>query len=270
MIRVHSHRGLTFFSMARGLAGVPLYWTGAYYWDGVLLDCGPPATARQLLRTLEGRPLEALLVTHHHEDHMGAAAHILRERGLKPQVHPAAVPLMADGYVQELYRRLAWGRPPRVAADPLGDEVAAGTRRFRVIHTPGHSPDHVCFFEPERGWLFTGDLFLAERLRYLRSDEDLTALIASLDAVCALPLQDVFCAHRGPLRDGPAALRRKRDGLSSLRQRVRELLAQGLPEAEVTRRAVGREGVLTWYSGGRFSARNFVRAVAREGKRPPT
>jgi hypothetical protein len=46
---------------------------------------------------------------------------------------------------------------------------------------------------------------------------------------------------------------------------VRELLTQGVPEAEITRRAVGREGFLAWFSLGRFSARNFVRAVAREG-----
>ena len=69
----------------------------------------------------------------------------------------------------------------------------------------------------------------------------------------------MFCAHRGPVRDGPAALRRKAEGLRTLRERVREMLARGLPEREVTRRAVGPEGFLTWFSRGRFSARNFVR-----------
>jgi glyoxylase-like metal-dependent hydrolase (beta-lactamase superfamily II) len=121
----------------------------------------------------------------------------------------------------------------------------------------------VCLFEPERGWLFTGDLFLAERLKYLRSDEDLVLLIESLERVVRLPLRAVFCAHRGPLADGPAALRRKAEGLAALRDRVRELLAEGLPEAEIARRAVGPEGWLTWASFGRFSARNFVRALSR-------
>jgi glyoxylase-like metal-dependent hydrolase (beta-lactamase superfamily II) len=131
------------------------------------------------------------------------------------------------------------------------------------VATPGHSPDHLCFFEPDRGWLFTGDLFLAERLRFLRADEDLDALISSLETVIRLPVRKVLCAHRGPVRDGPAALRRKADGLRALRERIAELLLQGLPEKEVARRAVGREGLLTWFSRGRFSARNFVRAVAR-------
>lgn len=263
VIRVERYGEIRFFRLARRLLGRPLYWTGAYLVDRVLIDCGPPSTWRELLATLEGEPLEGLLLTHHHEDHTGAAAALLAQRRLRPQVHPLAIPLLGRGYTQELYRRFAWGRPPRVLADPLGGEAVTRHLRFQVLHTPGHSPDHVCLFEAERGWLFTGDLFLAEKLRYLRSDEDVSRLIESLDAVSRLPVRQVWCAHRGLLEDGPAALRRKADGLRSLRERVRDLLAQGLDEAEVTRRAVGPEGFLTWFSRGHFSARNFVRALTR-------
>jgi glyoxylase-like metal-dependent hydrolase (beta-lactamase superfamily II) len=79
--------------------------------------------------------------------------------------------------------------------------------RFEGGAHAGAQPDHVCFFERERGWLFTGDLFLAERLRYLREDEDLEALIAPWTASARCPAKRVFCAHRGEVRDGPAALR---------------------------------------------------------------
>jgi glyoxylase-like metal-dependent hydrolase (beta-lactamase superfamily II) len=257
-------REVTFFQLARAVAGRPLYWGGAYLAGRVLVDCGPPATASELLRALEGRSVDTLLLTHHHEDHMGAADLLAERRGLVPQIQAAGVPLLERGFPQQAYRRIAWGRPPRVRAEALGPEVASGPLRFEVVPTPGHSPDHACFFERERGWLFTGDLFLAERLRYLREDEDLASLIASLEAVGRLPLTRVFCAHRGPVRDGPAALRRKAENLGVLRDRVRELLARGLPEREVARRAVGPEGPLTWLSLGRFSARNFVRAVARQ------
>jgi glyoxylase-like metal-dependent hydrolase (beta-lactamase superfamily II) len=256
-------RDVTFVRLARTLGGRPIYWTGAYLVGGALLDCGPPATAPELLRALDGRRVDALLVTHHHEDHMGAAALLTARRGLVPRIHADGVARLEGGFPQEAYRRFAWGRPPRVRAQALGAEEAVGPFRFEVIPTPGHSLDHACFFERDRGWLFTGDLFLAERLRYLRDDEDLHALIASLEALARLPMRRVFCAHRGPVRDGPAALRRKAERLSTLRERVRELLAQGRPEREVARRAVGREGLLTWFSLGRFSARNFVRAVAR-------
>ncbi|HYU42741.1 MAG TPA: MBL fold metallo-hydrolase [Vicinamibacteria bacterium] len=263
MIRIEDHGEVTFFRMARRLAGWPVYWTGAYLVDGLLVDCGPPATAHAFVRALGARPVEALVVTHHHEDHMGAAAALRAARGIEVQAHAAALPLLAHGFVQEGYRRLAWGRPPHVEARALGAAVVTRALRFEVVPTPGHSPDHVCLFERERGWLFTGDLFLAERLRYLRADEDLAALIASLDRVCALPATRVFCAHRGEVRDGRAALERKRDRLVALVTRVHALRAEGLSEREIARRAVGPEGLLTWYSGGRFAARNFVRAAAK-------
>lgn len=269
MIRVERHGPLTFLRIARRVAGWPVYWTGAYYVDGLLVDAGPPATARQMLAFLEGQPLEAVLVTHHHEDHSGGAALLHARRGVAPLAHPAAVPLLARGYVQEPFRRLAWGRPAPLAASAIVEERDFGPLRLRPLPTPGHCEDHLCFYEPAREWLFTGDLFLAERLRFLRFDEDLDAMVASLERVAALPLRAVFCAHRGPVRDGPAALRRKAEHLRGLRERISDLLRQGVPEKEIARRAVGREGFLTWVSRGRFSARNFVRAVARRPSGPP-
>jgi glyoxylase-like metal-dependent hydrolase (beta-lactamase superfamily II) len=264
VIEAEAHGPLTFLRMARRILGRPVYWTGAYFVEGVLVDCGPPATAGELLAFLEGKPLRGLLITHHHEDHMGGAALLGRRRAVVAHAHPRALPLLANGFTQETYRRVAWGRPPRIAAEPVTGEIAWGPLRLQPVPTPGHSDDHLCFFEPDRGWLFTGDLFLAERLRFLRSDEDVDLLIQSLETVGRLPLREVLCAHRGPVRDGPAALRRKAEGLRSLRERIAELLRQGLPEPEIARRLVGREGFLTWFSRGRFSARNFVRAVARK------
>lgn len=45
---------------------------------------------------------------------------------------------------------------PSVLKD--NDVIDIGSRYLKVIHTPGHSPGHVCFYEEERGYLFTGDL----------------------------------------------------------------------------------------------------------------
>mgnify|MGYP002508219585 CR=1 FL=1 len=48
------------------------------------------------------------------------------------------------------------GAPARLLED--GDIIDLGGRQVEVLHTPGHSPGHMCFFERERGYLFTGDL----------------------------------------------------------------------------------------------------------------
>jgi glyoxylase-like metal-dependent hydrolase (beta-lactamase superfamily II) len=144
-----------------------------------------------------------------------------------------------------------------------------------VHFTPGHSPDHVCLFVPARGYLFTGDLFLAERLRFLRRDEDLTELITSLERMAALPAERVFCAHRGLVKGGTDALRRKAQHLSALRADILEGLQRGRGPGELARRLVGREGLLSVLSLGHFSARNFVHVLARQAgahdiDQPPT
>jgi glyoxylase-like metal-dependent hydrolase (beta-lactamase superfamily II) len=263
VLRAEGDGEVTFLRLARTIAGRPLYRGGAYLAGGVLVDCGPPATAPAVLEWSQGRPVDAVVITHHHEDHSGGAALLKARRGLTPLVHRAGVERLARGFPMEIYRRLAWGRHATVAAEPLPEVVDTGAVRLEVVETPGHSPDHVCFFERKRGWLFTGDLFLSERQRYLRMDEDFETLLASLGRVCALPVGRVYCAHRGPVADGPAALRRRLDRLTALRDRVIDLLGQGLSEGEVARRAVGQEGPMTWLTFGHFSARNFVRSLAR-------
>lgn len=48
------------------------------------------------------------------------------------------------------------GEPSGVLAD--NDIIDIGSRKIMVIHTPGHSPGHICLYEAEKGYLYTGDL----------------------------------------------------------------------------------------------------------------
>jgi glyoxylase-like metal-dependent hydrolase (beta-lactamase superfamily II) len=48
------------------------------------------------------------------------------------------------------------GRPQHVLHD--NDVIDLGDRQLKIIHTPGHSPGHICVFEEETGYLCTGDL----------------------------------------------------------------------------------------------------------------
>jgi len=137
-----------------------------------------------------------VLVTHGHPDHAGGAAELA-----------AAFPSL-------VFRKWAW---PEVDArwpvpwSPLSDEevVEAGDGQLWVIHTPGHAPDHVCFFEPRTGTLFGGDLAFSGGTVVIPASRGgrLTHYIASLHRVLELRPRRLLPGH-GAVVDQPSALLR--------------------------------------------------------------
>lgn len=119
-----------------------------YLIDGAepaLIDAGVghPDHLNEIARVLGGRALARVFVTHGHPDHASGVP-ALRRRW--PQLHAYKWPGDDPG---------DW----RSLADD--DVVAAGDRRLRVVFTPGHAADHVCFWEPETRGLFCGDMMTA-------------------------------------------------------------------------------------------------------------
>src|SRR3989442_2760037 len=188
MIVPFAYGEVRYFRMARTVLGRAVYWTGVYLVDGLLVDSGPPNLARDVRRLVGEVGVRQCVTTHHHEDHSGNHGLLARELDITPLAHPSAVARLAEPEAQpQLYRRVAWGARPPVSVAPLAQQLDTPQFRFQVIHTPGHAADHVTLFEPERGWLFSGDLYLAPRLRYLRADEDVYAMMDSLRRVYAPP-----------------------------------------------------------------------------------
>lgn len=102
---------------------------------------------------------------------------------------------LPEGFSVDAYE-VFQGRPARVLKD---DEIIdIGGRSVNVVHTPGHSPGHMCFFEKERGWLFAGDLVYKGTLFAYYPSTDPQAYRTSLERVSALPVTRVFPGHHGP------------------------------------------------------------------------
>lgn len=110
--------------------------------------------------------------------------------------------------------QLFQGRPTRLLAD--GDIIDLGGRAVAALHTPGHSPGHLCFWEPERGFLFTGDLVYKDMLLAWYPSTDPEAYLASLEKIAALRAKRVFPAHHS-LDIQPEILGRMRDALRKLK-----------------------------------------------------
>jgi len=180
------------------------------------------------VRKLTDLPITAV-ATHIHWDHIGGhsyfpdfyahGAELDWLRGHFPLSLDAIKEMVLDrcdppeGFDVSAYQFFQ-GTPTRVLKD--GDCIDLGGRAIRVLHTPGHSPGHMCFWEEARGWLFTGDLVYLDTLLAYYPSTDPEAYLASLEKVAALPARRVFPAHHS-LDIHPEILPQMRDAFRGLK-----------------------------------------------------
>ncbi|UCG26213.1 MAG: MBL fold metallo-hydrolase [Chloroflexota bacterium] len=267
MLRTTSYDEVTRFDLARTLAGRGRYWTTAYLVDGLLIDSGCAHSAPELVAVLADVPLRGIVNTHSHEDHFGANGQLQGQRpDLPVQAHPLALPVLAAPRSRQplqFYRRLMWGWPQPCQGQPIdgGDVVESEHFRFQVVETPGHSPDHLCLYEPDQGWLYTGDLFVGGRDRALRADYDIWAIIDSFKRVAGLPGKTKLFPGCARVRDNPeVALADKIAYLEELGDRVMALHQEGWGVNRIARQLLGRPIWIEFITLGHFSRRNLVRS----------
>jgi hydroxyacylglutathione hydrolase len=108
-----------------------------------------------------GAAIKAVLNTHAHLDHIGAVADVCEALDVPFLLHPDDTHLLGIAAQQAAMFGLPPPRQPVVDA-PLreGERQALGRHALRVVHTPGHSPGHVCFYDGDR-ILLGGDLLFA-------------------------------------------------------------------------------------------------------------
>lgn len=105
------------------------------------------------------------------------------------------------------------GTPTKVLTD--NNVIDIGGRSIQVLHTPGHSPGHMCFWEKERGYLFTGDLVYKDTLLAYYPSTDPVLYLNSLERIAKLPVKRVFPAHH-TLDIQPEIIIRMRNELKKL------------------------------------------------------
>jgi glyoxylase-like metal-dependent hydrolase (beta-lactamase superfamily II) len=261
MLATRQHGPVTEIRLARQIWGRMYKDVCAYHVGATLIDSGPPATAGEIRRWAQTHPVQTVVNTHHHEDHVGGNAALFAALGVEPLAPAAALAALNSPPRIPLYCRVVWGSPRPVQAQALGPVLELDEYCFRVIPTPGHSPDHVCLYEPQRKWLFGGDVFVHERVKYIRRSEDIGLILESLHRLLSLDFDTLFCGHAGVIYEAHAAIERKIAWWTTIRQQVIELHDQGVSLPAIRDQVLGPEGVLTQISRGEFSKLNLVRSL---------
>jgi glyoxylase-like metal-dependent hydrolase (beta-lactamase superfamily II) len=263
MIQIDQHGPVRKFRLARSFGKRGLYFTTAYWVDGLLIDTGCRHTVPELMKALETVPVRMIVNTHSHEDHIAGNAPLQSERRVDILAHPLALPVLADPRGKQplnAYRKVMWGTPDSSRGKPLGDKINTENHTFLVIPTPGHSPDHICLFEPEQGWLFTGDTYVGGREKALRVDYDIWGILGSLKRLAHYPVRRLFPGS-GTVRENPLPdIIKKIAYLEELAEKILTLHRQGMPIHRIRRRLLGREPLMAYLTFGHFSGYGLIRS----------
>ena len=175
----------------------------------VVIDAPPdPEGIGALLAAHDLTPV-ALLVTHGHIDHAGGAGAVVRSTNVDAYVHPDDnfLTLHPAEQLAQIFGVRIGADEAAVLAPPATYEGLADAQvlelaglSFEVVHTPGHTPGHCCFYLASEGLLFSGDqLFAGSIGRTDLPGGNYDTLMASMrDKVLVLPDgTDVLPGH-GP------------------------------------------------------------------------
>lgn len=181
-----------------------------YIWlidNGTLAVVIDPGDAAVVMTALQKRnlSLNAILLTHRHDDHIGGIPRLLSEYDV-PVYGPKNDEIIGVSH-------------PVEEGDPLTIEALGLS--FTVLDVPGHTHGHIAYYARMRRWLFCGDmLFGAGCGRMFEGTPEI--MTASLDKFAALPDDTlVFAAHEYTLSNLKFALEIEPDNPDIIR-RVQE------------------------------------------------
>lgn len=190
-----------------------------------IIDPGPADEVhlQAVLKAIGDRSVEGILVTHNHLDHSPAAT---------PLSQKLDAPVYGYGGLPEevLHSSDEDIDPDFVPHRALmgGEKIGTGRWQLQVLHTPGHFPNHLCYWLPDMGIVFTGDhvmgwstTVIVPPLGNLADYMDSLDLIASTSAVRLMP------SHGDPVDNAQSRINEIRDHRMMRQGQVEECLHQG-------------------------------------------
>lgn len=268
---------MTVFNVSDDVYGIGLdddETTSVYLVDGEESALVETGTASGVPRILEGMEVAGVdpaelrhaVIGHYHLDHAGGAPRLL---DVAPNatfyLHEAMADWLTDPerfetLVSSSAEALGEGFESMGAPDgPLpenrlalvsddGLRIDAGSTTLELVHTPGHSPDHLSVRLPERNLLFANE---AIGRYYPRTDDfhppvtvpsfDVEATRESIDRLAALEPSLVALSHYGVRNDPGALFETARNRLAEFTERVPALYDEHNEDLDATAEAVGRE-----------------------------
>ncbi len=240
----------------------PYYWTTFYYYKGLIVDTGCPHTAEEATKFIENVELNvnAILLTHYHEDHSGGAYLFKEKFNVDVFAPKKSMEILANPPEIPTYRQIVWGQPKPVKAIPLKTEMKIDDLVIKTLDTPGHSFDHVSFLIGHN--LFIGDLMANPNPVIILREEDSINVIESLKKLLKVNFEKAYGGHGIWKKDD---VKTTLNNMLKLKENVEALWRMGLNTEQITEKIFSNvpNKVLQMeeVSEGEWSRKNLVESL---------
>ena len=242
----------------------------AFVLDDLLIDTAQRFNRENILKVAKEHEISKIILTHHHEDHSGNVAFLMKELNVDTYAHPETVRILKKGFSVSVLGKLMNGDVEKAHLKPLLETDLIETKNYSLqpIITPGHCNDHYCYYEKNKGYLFSGDLYVADKIKYFAPYESIFTQIDSLKKLLQLDFDVLFCSHNPKTENGKKRLQNKLNFFEDFVGTVSKYKEEGYTSSEILNKMGNKEN--TFYkviTFGNFTAENLVKSALKDLKK---
>lgn len=255
--------GIRYLRVGRAYGKQPILSVYVYLFEDTMIDTGCPGLGKEIWQWAQQKKIKKpkALLTHHHEDHSGNAAY-LQKKGWEIWSGSKTKKILSQSTSIKFYQHMVWGKYHPCSTKILPKTISIGNSEAKIISVPGHCLDQIAFYLPERGWLFSADAFVHEKVKYFRSDESFQQSLDTLEKLCQLDFDVLLCAHGPRWKNGKKSLEKKLNWFREIEEKTQELHHKGLSLGEITQKIFPRSSrFLSYFSGGDVSSKNIIKSI---------
>lgn len=254
----------TGYQLGWSVFGPPLMTVYCYVLGDLMIDTGQSHMQKEALRIAEDHKIKKIVLTHHHEDHSGNAAVIKEAVDARVYGHQLTVKKMSGPFKILPYQKYIWGKAKALKMEIMPDKIDTILGDMVPLHTPGHSKDHTTFFLKNAGIVFSGDLYLGDKIKFFRADEDMGTHILSLKKILKLDFDTLLCSHHPKIEHGKKRIEKKLAFLEDLYGSTILFWNKGYPEKEIFKALKLKEDYfIKYFCFGNVSMINGVKSAVR-------
>jgi glyoxylase-like metal-dependent hydrolase (beta-lactamase superfamily II) len=239
----------------------PVIWVSAFLIDGLLIDCGHHHAKKDFLSLLGINNIEMCVLSHHHEDHFGAAKILKFKYKIPIYATKATAFLIRPRIVIPPERSLAWGTPDPCAVNELSStgEIKTSMAIFKIIPSPGHCNNLISFFHEKERYLFSTDAMIDNKQTVIFNWENANTMLSTLQVFKSLNPKYIFSSN------GKTFTVEDIDDLinfwTDIKHQSIKLYNNGLKLNQIVKKIFGSESWLKRSTGGDMSRENLIRSL---------